>query len=219
MPQNTADGIRQLRRAAAMRLLYPAGHPIHASALEQARESVNVLLGGTERVDLVVAGERLSIGDEQLDDDDGMIGELAGRWWELGLCGLGLAGGLTDAELDLLMAISAPSAGDLGEGEIRRRLTEIGATHLNIVDLDYDRFVPRSQLPRELQEQLRRTDIRETLRELVADSYDENVPLEEGRRQALVALLQYPEALAQAIEAGVLSSGSQAHRAGGSSRR
>ncbi|MBM3497077.1 MAG: hypothetical protein FJX74_00245 [Armatimonadetes bacterium] len=204
MAHNIADGIRQLRRAASMRVLYPAGHPIHASALEHARESVGVLLGEAERADLVIAGGRMALGDTAVLDEDGVVGELAARWWDLGLCGLSISRGAEDDELDLLMTISVPSVGDLDSRAIRGRLDEIGAVHVGIVELDYDRFVPRSHVPRELQEQLSRTDIRETLRELVEGSHAE-VALDGEQRGALASLLDYPDALAQAIELGVLS--------------
>jgi hypothetical protein len=204
MSQNRADGLRQLRRAASMRALYPPGHPTYASALDRAREGLALLLGEAERVDLVIAGGGLAVGEQALPDDDGAVAELAARWWNMGLCGLSVAQGVTDEELEVLADICVPSTAELDGGGLRQRLEEIGAAHVAIVELDYDRFVPRSHLPRELQEELSRTDIRDTLRELVEGSNPDE--LADSQRATLVSLLEYPDALASAIELGVLSS-------------
>ena len=203
MAHYAADAIRRLRRAASMRSLYPPGHPIHASSVEHARQGVKALLGEGERADLVIGGGGIALGDETLPDEDGVVGELATRWGELGLCGLSIARGVSDEELDLLMVISAPSSAGMGSDEIRHRLEELGG-HVGIVELDYERFVPRSQARRELPDELAGPDIQRALRELAEASRGETRALDEERRNALNALLEYPEALASAIEIGVL---------------
>jgi len=205
MPTQTADAIRQLRRAAAMRALYPDGHPIHASALASAREAVEGLLDGNERVDLVFAGGEISRDGQTLPDSDGAVSELAGRWWAQGICGLRIGREASEGELSLLLDMSAPSARDLDVNVLNERLRQLDARHLAIIEIDYERFVPRSRLPQELREELGGSDLGRVLRELVATPPDPGQGLSDSQRRSLAVLLDHPQALADAMEMGVLT--------------
>jgi hypothetical protein len=205
MPSHVADAIRQLRRAAAMRALYPRGHPTHGSAVESARESVAVMLGDTKRAELVFVSGAIEYQGEPLPDDDGAIGELAACWRAHGISGLAIERGVTEAELDLLLDMSVPSNTELNVEAIRGRLREISAQHLEVTETDFAMFVPRSRLPEELRSGSAASESLEAMRELVRTSQDPGEALSETERHSLLLLLDDPQALANAVELGVLT--------------
>ncbi|MBM3474389.1 MAG: HEAT repeat domain-containing protein [Armatimonadetes bacterium] len=204
MSEHVADAIRQLRRASSMRALYPEGHPIYASSAEKAREAVAMLLGDQDQVSLAFVGGAVSCEGEPVEGEDDVTCDLADRWWSQGICGLTLQRGLTDGELDILLEMSAAGAQDLDIKGIQDRLQAIGGSHLLPTQTDYERFVPESRVPEELGGELSASDMGSVLRDLIAGTLGPGGEVDAESREALCVLLDHPQALASAVELGVL---------------
>ena len=142
MVDKIEGALNQVCRAARVRALYPVGHPSHATGLAMAREALDALFELTEQVELALSGEGLACEGEALPDPDGSLRQLALALRDQQVCALTLRRGLSEGEIRLLLELFGASE-DAGAIDIVARLQELGAECVTVVQLDYERLVPR----------------------------------------------------------------------------
>jgi len=198
MSVDACRAIRELRRAAGTSALYPPEHPSHALAAEAVRGTLGWLFESANKLDITCARDVLSAGGEELPTDDEAISALARSWWDQGICKVRLRPRMSAQELDVLLELFNPTDGTEHRG-IAERLRKMGAMKLRVKEINYGRFVARSDA-RALGSDQPPLDGPEIINKLAGIGKGTEGLTKEELRRAL-GMLHHPEALATALEA------------------
>ena len=198
--------LEQLRRAARQRALYPPAHPGYGVALASAHAALEELTVARDTLELTISAEGISYQNERLLGHEDTLQSLAASLRAQRLCAVTIRRGITDTEVGVLLDLFGQVGTTEAEESVAERLEQIGAECLSVTEIDYSRVVRRSYaLAADDGEDKAGATI---LEQLVATTQQggQHV-LTKPERDALLGLLDDPQATATALLTGFVGTG------------
>jgi len=113
--------------------LYSRSHPVTVSALEEAQEAVKVLLGDSDRIDILITDGYLLLDKFPVEDRSGVVAGFADELRRNGVAALSISAGLTQQEIAVFAEALRRRPGDhQTDGKPSAELQRLNVGHIRV---------------------------------------------------------------------------------------